>query len=191
MRIIGFVGPKGSGKSTAAGILAEVLDRHGVGLRQLGFADPIKLAASSLGFDIGSLYGPSEHRNWMHPVMGVTTRRFCQLLGEAIRKENPAAWVNMGIETASTVLRRGSHTTAVAFTDLRMPEEVNAIRHAGGLVIYVQRPDLVSTDGDSSETWAASQDAIAASNYLVVNDTLARLTEWLETLVHNILQRGW
>ena len=52
MKVIGFTGPAGAGKDTAARMLAEHLESHGLNVRLQAWADKLKvMAARSLGFD--------------------------------------------------------------------------------------------------------------------------------------------
>lgn len=74
-RVIGLIGPKGSGKSEAANILAQ---DHGY--QRIAFADPLKLMLKALGLSESDLWGQDKETP-SALLCGNTPRRAMQTLG--------------------------------------------------------------------------------------------------------------
>ena len=90
-----------------------------------------------------------------------------QLLGQAVRRVDPGYWVRAAVESV------GWEREFPVFTDVRMPNEVEALCDAGAPVVYlhvspeVQRERLLARDGSlpsesalSHETETALDDAV-------------------------------
>lgn len=138
--IFGFVGFIGSGKNAAADFL---VDRHR--FVKESFAKPVKDAVSSIfGWDRVLLEGDSEFsRNWREMPdrwwskrMGkdFTPRLALQLMGtEAGRNVfYPNLWVD-------ALFRRIDASVNHVISDVRFPNEIEAIRKAGGKIYRIQR----------------------------------------------------
>lgn len=99
---------------------------------------------------VGTDYTESTNRpyscievNKKGPMSG---REFMQYWGtEIARKMHPPVWIN---NTLKTILREGSELALI--TDVRFPDEVAAIKKAGGLVVRLDRVN--SDDKHISET---------------------------------------
>lgn len=86
-------------------------------------------------------------------------RRFLQRLGDGVRQFDPEFWLRVGMREARA-LRRGGPDTAEAFgpgqpvvvTDVRYPNEADAIRDAGGILIRIVRDGVDDGDTHASET---------------------------------------
>lgn len=168
--LIGLTGKARAGKDTVA---ARLVERHG--FTRVAFADPLKAAA--LGLDpyvrveddeVGPLreacgfqafHGSSYYRlsrvvafaGW-EAAKGVReVRRTLQRFGQEAVRENVAddAWITAAARTAGRILAEGG---SVVITDVRYPNELDAIASWGGFHLHVDRPGLVSTDPHPSET---------------------------------------
>ena len=132
--LIGMVGYAQAGKDTFAGYL---------GFKRLAFADKLK----SMALDVNPVMIPAPIPEWSNQyltdvveemgwerakaeVPGV--REFLQNLGVAVRKIDPDFWVN------AAFLEYSSYVTTV-FTDVRFPNEIDAIREAGGIIVRIDR----------------------------------------------------
>lgn len=144
--VIGFAGAKQSGKSTATELL---MAHHGV--IGIGFAQPLRVF-------VGQLLGlPLEHlelaKEEQVPGLpeGVTPRRMMQTLGTEWGRQmiDPDLWVKVGMRFADQMLDNGY---AVAFNDVRFPNEALAIRERGGIIIEIQRPGTGEGDNHVSES---------------------------------------
>ena len=141
--IVGLVGCAGSGKSTVAQHLV-----HRLGFTQLSFASSLKdCAAAIFGWSRADLEGESEAaRLWREAVdpwwsarLGIpylTPRWVLRHLGTEVMRHNfhEEVWI------ASLQRRMHVVDTPIVVSDLRFPNEVQAILDVGGVVIRIERP---------------------------------------------------
>ena len=140
-QIIGIVGFIGSGKDTVADYLVNF---HG--FRRESFANSLKDAVSQVfGWDRDMLEGRTKQsREWRETKdewwskrlkREITPRWVLQYWGtEVVRKGfHDDMWV------ASLENRLRSSTDDIVITDCRFPNEIKAIRNAGGRVIRIKR----------------------------------------------------
>lgn len=175
--LIGMIGRRRSGKDTFAKTLVEELD-----FRRVAFADPLRDAALALDPIVGptSLPGdlvPSYHRlsevidtlGWeVAKDFAPEVRRILQALGtDAIRKLDDEFWVRIAMERVGDLQTGMTHSGwsgrvvrsfdghSVVVTDCRFPNEAEAIRQAGGVIVRVERPgatEAAEEDLHASET---------------------------------------
>lgn len=81
MKVIGFAGAIGSGKSTASSILVE----HG--FTEYSFAKPLKEIAKILGFEHYEVYGTQQEKEASSKEWGISGRKFLQIFGTEICRE--------------------------------------------------------------------------------------------------------
>ena len=149
--IVGLLGKARSGKDTFASFLIE---DHGY--TRFAFADPLKAAALEVDpivdtLDDGywrlseevSIYG------WEQAKERAEVRGTLQRLGTAMRGVNPSIWLDATMIPAREANAAGK---AIVITDVRFPNEAEAIRDAGGVLVRIERPSLTSTDQHVSET---------------------------------------
>jgi hypothetical protein len=170
MNIIGICGAAGSGKDTVADILAA---RYG--FAKLGLADPMKKFLRELyDFTTDQLWGPSASRNapdhryprehstsvyhgercdccganlWEQEIKQcyLTPRFALQRLGtEWGRSMHSATWISYLIRKAPYIVTEG---TGVAVSDIRFPNELQAIRNAGGRIWHRPGGGLTGSAG--------------------------------------------
>lgn len=136
MRIIGFTGYKGSGKSEAAKALYD-------NAIQVNFADALKEMFKDLT-TFNALYGPSEVRN-STCIRGtdVTVRVALQTVGVAMRELDPDFWVKLWKARIQHIKDTYPLNPIVykywTVTDVRFPNEAEAIRDMGGCIIKLSR----------------------------------------------------
>lgn len=152
MTIIGFSGPAGAGKSTAARILVE---QHG--FRLVKFAGPLKamLRAILPGDDVNE-WIEGALKETVHPVLGCTPRHAMQTLGTEWGRRciDPELWVNLARADICT------DESNVVLDDVRFENEAEMIRSLGGMVIEI-RPKFqthhlithVSESGVRADRW--------------------------------------
>jgi hypothetical protein len=165
--IIGFVGFIGSGKDTAADYLVNF---HG--FRRDSFASTLKDAVACVfGWDRTLLEGRTkESREWREQVDPWWSER--------LGKEITPRWVLQYWGTE--VCRNGFHTDIwiaslenkirktndnVVVTDVRFPNEISAIKNAGGRVFRIKRGEdptwynhaISFNQGPTNMTWALSK----------------------------------
>lgn len=162
--VIGLIGKKRSGKDTFAQVLVDEF-----GYRRVAFADPLRAVALAadpyvrieadefgpVGFT-GAVFPQQTHHRlsfvvdavgWERAKAARDVRRFLQRLGsEGIRSIAPMFWVD-------TALRTIADTDApVVVTDVRFPNEANALRALGGTLVRIVRPGTDTADAHASET---------------------------------------
>lgn len=151
MPIIGIIGKKRTGKDTlAAALVAE----HG--FRRLAFADRLKAMALDVNPAVdsdldGRMYSLAESVavfGWERTKDECPeARRFLQTLGVAVREHiDGDAWVRPVLQEAAAA------TEPIVITDVRFPNEAEAIRAAGGYLIRIERPSVSSCDSHVSES---------------------------------------
>jgi hypothetical protein len=138
--LIGIAGPKRSGKDTLGRGLAAAL-----GLQQDSFAGPLRaFVATMLGLTLAELEEVKEAPvAWLD---GVTPRSMMQTVGTewGRRMVHPDLWLR-------ALLARVPAEGAV-ISDVRFPNEAEAIIEQGGVVIRLSRPGTGEGDGHASET---------------------------------------
>ena len=142
MKWLGLCGKAGAGKDW----LCTQLTRGEYGLRvhRVSIAATIKEMLLTLNprieghkrlQDIAHEEGGIEVAKWTYPEI----RRLMQVLGTQCGREllGPHVWI-------SAAMARGRDDALNVVTDVRFPNEVDAIRAAGGLLVLVERPDSPS-----------------------------------------------
>lgn len=153
--LIGLIGKKRVGKDTFAAVLVEEF-----GFARVAFADPLKEMALTIDpFLVGGWDSSLDDEFLATAVANFgweevkdtypEARRFLQRLGDGVRQFEPEFWLNAGMDTV-----RGKRAEAkpVVITDVRYPNEADAIRDAGGTLIRVVRPGADDGDTHASET---------------------------------------
>lgn len=160
--LIGLIGKKRVGKDTAAKFLVE---DHG--FVRYAFADPLKAAALATDPIVSSY--PAEVRlsqvvklrGWEHAKETAEVRAYLQRFGVAMReKVNPSVWLD------ATMCPVMDEARPVVITDVRFPNEADAIEAAGGILVRVIRSSAPNNDSHVSETALDRRDCAA----FIVND---------------------
>lgn len=147
IRVVGFCGLAGSGKTTAARLLEQ---DHG--FTRVAFAGPIKAMAGALGMTLSELAGDLKEKpqDWL---CGKTPRQFMQLLGTEFGRHliGPDFWVRCWRRAVDrAVLDSLADMTGlpkIVADDVRFANEAAAIRSLGGVVIRLDRPGAGSASG--------------------------------------------
>lgn len=188
--IIGVCGFQGAGKDTVADYLCNVHE-----FRRESFATPLKDAVSAVfGWDRELLEGRTrESRAWREQVdiwwanrlniPDLTPRWVLQFWGtEVVRKSfHDDTWI------ASLENKLRQTKDDVVISDCRFPNEIRAIKSAGGLVVRVQRglePEWYST----AESYNLG--TVEAGRYLLDLGIHASETAWIGTKFDAILDNN-
>lgn len=188
MRIVGLVGPKRSGKSTAA----EALVRER-GFVSIGFADALKDLALRVN---PILPGPPlaerlawwvDQYGWEYAKKRPEVRRFLQELGTGVRDIDPNFWLRAW--EPKTIAAFESGISGVVVPDVRFLNEAAFLkdRHlVDALLIRITRPGLDTSDTHVSETEGIEIECDAEitnvhSKAWFESDVLATVELWMET----------
>lgn len=147
---IGFTGLAGSGKSTAARILADEFC-----FAILPFAGTLKAMTRAFGLTAREMAGDLKEAPC--PALGgKTPRQFMQLLGTEFGRQmiGEDVWVNAWARAADDMdedFAAGGRALIVA-DDVRFANEAAAIRARGGRIIRIERPGACSASGAGHES---------------------------------------
>jgi hypothetical protein len=171
--LIGLIGYKRSGKNTVADVLAEEF-----AYRPIAFADALREAVLALDpiigtfpLTVGDVLQTAEWRlSEVLDAIGYEkakeipeVRRVYQRFGtDAIRKLDADFWLRIGTQRIDAILSGAADRAegkfdatgaSVVVTDVRFPNEADAIRERGGYIVRVVRPGFEPEDGaHESET---------------------------------------
>lgn len=189
-RIIGVSGKKRSGKDTLAATLVE-----NFGFARYAFADPLKELALDVnplvyrgvvrpsGYDeiqtaqADRLAPVIERIGWERAKERPEVRRILQALGVGVRELDEDFWVR------TTMTRALAEDQPVVITDVRFPNEVEAIRDAGGHIVRVTRPGMTHDDTHISET---ALDDLEPDTLIENDGTLEDLERKAEALFYSL-----
>ena len=156
-RVVGFCGPIGAGKTTAAEYLGWV---HGYTRQR--FAGPLKDMMRALGLSTREIDG--DLKEMPSPILcGRTPRHAMQTLGTEWGREliGPDLWISIWTARAT------ASSSPVVADDVRFPNEVAAIKALGGIVIRIERPGALAHGAAAAH---ASEAYRLAADARVVND---------------------
>lgn len=165
--LVGLIGKKRVGKDTFAAVLVEEF-----GFTRVAFADPLKEMALTIDpiIDVGAGWDDEGHLYSLNDLVKAHSweyvkdtypeaRRVLQHLGDGVRQFDPEFWVRAGMAHADGLRRdrrdEGKWDASqwpVVITDVRYPNEADAIREAGGILVRIVRPGVDDGDTHASET---------------------------------------
>lgn len=138
--LIGIAGRKQSGKTTLGASLATAYQ-----LAHISFAAPMRrFVADVLDISVGELELVKEKPiDWLD---GVTPREMLQKLGTEYGRDliHDEIWVRKA-------LRKAAMYVGAVISDVRFPNEAQAIRGLGGVVIRLNRSSTTADDNHPSE----------------------------------------
>lgn len=135
-RLIGLVGRAGVGKDTVAAMLTE----HGY-VRH-SFAEPIRvMVEAQLRLHDFDPYWMAD-RAWKEislPVLGRSVRQHMQIIGQAMRADDPDYWVRCLEARAGLAPGRTPDASHIVISDVRMRNEAAWVREQRGVLVRVLR----------------------------------------------------
>lgn len=195
--LIGFHGKMKRGKDTSFQILRDAMGDY---VRRESFADRLKLsAARALGYREGGVPEAVEFCNrfkdpdvaiavfrWQDddPIHTLSGREYLQYYGTEAHRDvfDPNFWINAALSTYDPNVDE-----IVAITDVRFPNEAEAIRAAGGVVVQIIRPDLDADDNSLQAHVSEQPLAPELVDFVIINDgTLEGLRDKVLDMVSNL-----
>lgn len=131
--IIGLMGKSGSGKDATASWLCT----H-YGFARLAFADPLKLGAKHIfSLNDSQLWG--AEKDVVDPFWGMTPAQILQRMGTECMRDGFST--DLWVKALLRQIVPGDHTV---ITDVRFPNEAQAVLDWGGVLVRVVRPGYAS-----------------------------------------------
>lgn len=194
MKIVGFVGKKGSGKDEAGRALADL------NFLSVAYGDGLKHVCSNVwGLSPVQMYDPTL-KEVVDDRWGLTPRQILQRLGSDVaRNIHPDTWVRYlmnQIKNKSILVPSPNRTSPINFcvkgasekyavVDVRFQNEAQAILDNGGVLIRIVRPSLKSVDEHISET---EGDDIEVNSTILNDSTLEVFHQRVVTTVCLLLE---
>jgi hypothetical protein len=187
-RIVAFAGRKQSGKTTCSEAVLKVSPP--LNAKIYNFADPLKkdVCMNIFGLSYQQCYGDDIDKNTSTGLMwegkDLTAREVMQFVGTDIfRKMKNDVWASATINKISI-----EKPDIAIIADCRFPNEVQAVKDAGGTVIKLTRNPYNSDH--------ASETALDISNYdhsnfdLVLDNDNINIEEQTSLVIHFLARKG-
>jgi hypothetical protein len=189
-KIIAFAGRKQSGKTTCSWYIENLVFRdfqQSHSCKIYNFADPLKkdICMNILGLSYDQCYGEDIDKNTVTDVewngKKLTAREVMQFVGtDLFRKMKHDVW------SGATIIKINNEQPSIAVVaDCRFPNEVDAIKNAGGYVIKLTRDPFHSDH--ASETALDSENYDQSNFDLIIHNEDISIDEQNQ-LVHNFLK---
>lgn len=173
--VIGLTGLAGSGKSTVANHLVDEWGGH-----RVPFAAPLKrmlrtfLEDQGAGLAVACRLTDGDLKEEPSDLLGgATPRRAMQTLGtEWGRGLSSSLWIDAwrrAVEDRAWKEAVDGETVLIVADDVRFPNEVEAIRSLGGMIIRVERPVRGHLDGSAADHVSETQD-LGEPDMVLLND---------------------
>jgi len=159
--IYGLGYKRGSGKDTVADMIVEAQVPETKVIR-IAFADTLKEACKSLfGFSHGQVYD-QEKKEQVDHRWGVTPRQALQWVGTDCIRNNlhPSFWVMAARNRIIGEIGDTEGPVCVVVTDVRFPNEVDAIHEWGGDVWNVRRQSVIDAERSAPHAPHRSETAL-------------------------------
>jgi len=177
--LVGLSGYSGVGKDTVARMLPLVAP--GIGFGSVALAGRVKTTShclyGHLGLERPEYYDSNRAARYITlPLIGKSPVQVWCELGDAMRVVYANTWVDIALNAASTMAE-----AVACVTDVRYPNEAEAIQRAGGVVCRILNPRVkpLDTQADHAmDNWTGRYD------YEIVNDGS-------ETELENRVHRLW
>lgn len=185
-KIVAFLGSKRVGKDTSADFLAEKY-----GYKKYALADPMKKGLKVLfNFRDEQLWG--DEKEVIDPFWEVTPREIMQFigidvlfneLGDRFPHLNKTNGKTFHIRSFEACMQKSPDDLFV-ISDLRMQEDVIALKNMGAVIIRLERPEISSTDTHISEDGVSS---VIGYDYTIINSgTIEDLEENIDLIFKQI-----
>ena len=185
-KIIAFSGRKQSGKTTSSEFVSSFFN-NSFNVKIYNFADPLKkdICMNILGLTHNQCYGEDIYKNTLTNITWegkkLTAREVMQFVGtDMFRKMKNDVWASATIQKI-----KNDDLPIAIIADCRFPNEVDAIKRAGGYVIKLTR-NLFNSD-HASEI-ALDPENYDQNNFDLVIDNQTISIEEKNKIIHTFLQ---
>jgi hypothetical protein len=145
MSVIGFSGRAGAGKDTAALLVKQSLEKRGLTVELVAFADPIKACMKEVFMVDASVFSDRTAKETPHKEMyGFTPRKVCQLFGTEMMRE--MIQENIWLDRLHKVIDR-SRADVVLVTDVRFENENESLWECGHVVFFIDADERLGPMG--------------------------------------------
>jgi len=182
---IGIAGPMGSGKSTAARMIAEILHDYKL-VMNIPFAYRLKKQAEALGWDGNKM---NEKGRKLLQMLGTQVGREC--IDEDIWVCN---WVEEGIEATKHIITPDCESNhggclVIIADDVRFPNEAEAIKSRGGKILFLTDRHLGSLPHACSHHKSETSLFAGPDDYIIKNegdldDLKAAIAEFVTKMIN-------
>lgn len=153
MQIVSFGHRKTTGKDTSARFLANMYRTTHPGSNVIKSAFAIKLydicyqLYGWTGFNTYEYYQEHpQYKESLLPILGKTVRQILIEIGIKVREVYEATWIDYLLQHKKADL--------LIISDLRFPNEFDAIKNMGGYCIHIDRPSIEHTDDEADTALA-------------------------------------
>jgi hypothetical protein len=160
-RLVGLAGKKGTGKTTLCGYLER--EYH---YKEYSFADPLKRGLMGcFGLTEAQLHDPIQ-KETVDPFWNVSPRVLMQRVGtdclrNTLYKTCPELeWLKGDLFVLLMKRSVQASTKHIVIADVRFKNEVNAIHDLGGVVVYIDRPAISTTNNTTTTTAHESESGL-------------------------------
>ena len=200
IKIIAFAGRKQSGKTTCSEFVSKTYNDLAYNFlydyvkvqhvaKIYNFADPLKqdICMRILGMSHDECYGTDEQKNSLTDIEWegnkLTAREVMQFVGTDIfRKMKNNVWADATI----TKIRAEKSKLAI-IADCRFPNEVEAVKRAGGFVIKLNRNPHNS---DHASEIALDENNYSNQNFdLIINNQFLSIDEQNQTILNFLIKK--
>lgn len=175
-KLIAVTGQARSGKDSFAAICAKY------GYTRIAFADPLKVITAHIAGEPSHLFFDELSKEEFSDTLGMTRRQALQKVGQAVRESlGKDAWVKRAMqEWVSSGLR------PTVLSDCRYPNEAQAVRELGGVVVQVVRPGS-GLSGEAAQHESEKQISDDLIDVVINNDgTLGDLAVEVRKIINMI-----
>lgn len=131
----------GDGKTTFYQLFAQLSTAPTAEIVEMAFATPLKCMVAMLtDTSLAEQYTAEGKASVPEGGFIMSLGAYQQAFGQAVRGVDPDHWVKLLAQRVKCMLATTTTTnTIIVITDVRMPNEVEAVRGLGGLVVRVTR----------------------------------------------------
>lgn len=192
-KIISFAGRKQSGKTTCSLFVQKIANNILEPLNYAkiyNFADPLKqdICINILGLTYDQCYGDDNNKNEITDIVwnnvNLTAREVMQFVGtDFFRKMKKDVWASATLNKI-----KNEKPSLAIIADCRFPNEVEAIKNAGGYVIKLQRNPYNS---DHESETALDNEKYNQNNFdLVIDNSILDINEQNAIVYNFLIEKG-